>query len=135
MFCPLWFSGWLFIYVARVSAVFINGHICILNAGVATGALQGHSHNALLHMGNTFSSLVEDLASRLALDASKWGTQVVGRTYGEAMSGFPMASKIITKSVGSKSACILVPCAEELFKWKEGNIYRSQMLYPKNVHI
>ncbi|KAK2523638.1 hypothetical protein Q9233_009978 [Columba guinea] len=32
-------------------------------------------------MGNTFSSLVEDLASRLALDASKWGTQVVGRTY------------------------------------------------------
>lgn len=34
-------AGYLFIYVARVSAVFISGHICIWNAGLATGALQG----------------------------------------------------------------------------------------------
>lgn len=133
---------YLFLLIARESAVLVSGCVCILNAGLVTDALQDASHDALLCIGNTFMIWNSHLWWKTwhhiwALNASKRGNAIAIRSYGEAMSDFPVASKIITsRTVGSKNAFILVlDTEEELIKWEGGNIYCSQMLYPKNVHI
>jgi len=95
----------MYLFILRDSAVLISGCICILNDGLVTDALQGPTLNALLYMGNTFTIWNfyfwwKTWHHIWALNARKWGNTIAIGSYSDAMSDFPMASKMIPSRTG-----------------------------------